>query len=310
MGQNWCNRCSKYHNTPVGRNCKRKLPKVIQESVPTRPAAIEIVSDGPGVIEKAMAEVGVSTQELVDDEVFLNPPAGETATGASVEDRLGNLELLMNKLSDKFLTPTELDKPKIHHRRHRSPSWSSSESEDGAARRSRHRRKSPSKSAFSYETLFDDEDIPVKNFEGVIYALFRTIETFIDEGKDIDGLVDHGRFLAEKAIADAYTPDTFVQFDRFVRAKASKKGFQAFNTISEQEKSRFFSLENHKEVKALKAKASKQGNRKSGGICRRFNGDLGCFARTCNYLHRCSSCGDPGHPVKDCSATKSEKQKK
>lgn len=308
MGQNWCNRCSKYHNTPVGRNFKRKLPKITHEIAPARTVDIQIVKEAPAALVDDMANVGVTGRVSDDPEIIIDAPAGETEPTLTVEERLGGIDLLMNRLSNKLLASPEENRSR--HRRHRSPSWSSSESEDGAARRSRHHRKSPSKSAFSYETLFGDEEIPVKNFEGVIYALFITIEGFIDDGKDVAGLVSHGRFLAEKAIADAYTPDTFVQFDRFVRAKASKKGFQAFDSISELEKSRFFNLENHKEVKALKAKASKQGNRKSGGICRRFNGDLGCFARTCHYAHRCDRCGDPGHPAKDCSAAKTDKTKK
>lgn len=307
MGQNWCNRCSRYHNTPVGRNCSRKLPKVLPEKL-TTPVHIPAALPVPGAM--AAENVSGGTDSLLDnrdDEVIIDTPAGETeTTTTSVENRLGSLEILMNKLSEKILSPSATSR----HRRHRSPSWSSSE--DEATHRSRHRRRSPSKSGsiFSYETLFNDEDIPVKNFEGVIYALFRTIECFVDEGKDISGLVSHGRFLAEKAIADSYTSDTFVLFDRFVRAKAGKKGYEAFNSISEQEKSRFFNLENHKEVRALKAKVSKQGNRKSGKTCRRYNGDLGCFAHTCNYVHRCANCEEVGHPVKDCKSTKMDKPKK
>lgn len=305
MGQNWCNRCSKYHNTPVGRNCSRKLPKVI----PDKPARVQIPENLPAPAATGMAGVQEPALDHRDDEVIITTPAGETeATITSVEDRLSNLESVMNKISEKLLAPSA----KSRHRRHRSPSWSSSGSEDETAHRSRHHRRSPSKSSslFSYETLFDDEDIPVKNFEGVTYALFRTIECFLDEDKDISGLVGHGRFLAEKAIADAYTADTFVLFDKFVRAKAGKKGYQTFDSISEQEKSRFFNLENHKEVRALKAKASKQGNRKSGKTCRRYNGELGCFAHTCNYVHRCANCEEVGHPVRDCKNTKSDKPKK
>lgn len=55
-------------------------------------------------------------------------------------------------------------------------------------------------------------------------ALFKTLELFREENQDIEDLIRHGRFLAEKAVADVYMPDTFVHFDKYIRSLATKKG--------------------------------------------------------------------------------------
>lgn len=62
-----------------------------------------------------------------------------------------------------------------------------------------------------------DEDIKVSSFQGVMLALFKTFQMFLADGKDVQGLVDQGLFLSEKAHADVYISDAFVQYDKFTR---------------------------------------------------------------------------------------------
>lgn len=68
------------------------------------------------------------------------------------------------------------------------------------------------------------------------------------------GLLQHGRYLSEKASADVYVMDAFVGFDKFARSVANRKGPSAFGKISDLNKNRFFSLENYKDVRALKSR--------------------------------------------------------
>lgn len=114
--------------------------------------------------------------------------------------------------------------------------------------------------------------------------------------------------MAEKAAAGVYIADSFTGYDRLVRKLASKKGLDAFGKVSELERNRFFNLENHREVRALKARVkSSSGQSKKSATCRHYNGENGCYARTCNYVHRCAICETPGHPSKECKSTKKDK---
>lgn len=239
-----------------------------------------------------------------DGEIHLGAVGGEVPPppppDPNMADRLDRLEAMMVQLSGNL---AQLAPP-----RGRSPTRSQDSSENGDPDRVRRRRKdrSPSKSRdrYSYENIFLDEDFVVKSFEGVMLALFKTCSDFIEEGLDLSGLVEHGQLLAEKATAGVYVPDAFVGYDKFVRALAGRKGPEMFGDTSEIIKGRYFNLENHKDVRALRAKA-KSGQK--AGTCRRFNSENGCFSKSCPYVHRCSGCETYGHSVKDCKSSKKDR---
>lgn len=138
-------------------------------------------------------------------------------------------------------------------------------------------------------------------------ATFRTLMCLYDEGEDISGLLKHGRFMSEKSAADVYVMDTFVNYDKYVRGLANRKGPKAFGKVHDLDKSRFFNLENYREVRALKSKATKA---KKSGICYRFNGEKGCPARNYIYSHKCSSCEQAGHSAIECKLPRKEKSTK
>lgn len=302
MGQNYCNRCDRRHNTPVGRNCSRK------KSTASHPPTVQTTVEDLDMSKVNNAILPPGSGSTDDPEIEFTMPAAGTA---SLEDRMTNLESMLSKLTENLLGEDSQEKERRPRHRHRSASWSSTDSNLDSPRKHSRRQRSPSKSTtnmLAYEAIFAKEDFRIYNFEGVMLALFKTLELFKEENHDTEGLIRHGRFLAEKAVADVYVPDTFVHFDKYVRSFATKKGFGAFNSISELDKSRFFNLENHREVRALKNK-SKQG-KKSNGTCHRYNGELGCFAQKCNYVHRCSNCEVFGHAVKDCKASHGDKSHK
>lgn len=80
-----------------------------------------------------------------------------------------------------------------------------------------------------------------------------------EDGEDISGILSHGQYMAEKAAANVYIPDAFTGYDRYDRQVASRKGPQSFATISELERSRFYNLENFREVRAFRAQNKSQG---------------------------------------------------
>lgn len=146
--------------------------------------------------------------------VFKDAPAAGAST-ALLEERVNNKETLLAKISDNLVAG---DAPKKSQQRHRSPSWSSSESSESkveGTRHSRHHRTPPSKSAsrFSYESIFPEEDIVIKSFEGVILALFNTFDLFAEGSKRTNGLDAYGKYLDEKACSESYVPEAFVGYD-------------------------------------------------------------------------------------------------
>lgn len=239
-----------------------------------------------------------------DDEIEFRDPTTPVVPTSSLEERMTNMEQILGKISDSLMGSTTTERKS--RTRHRSSSYSSVESEDQSSIRTLPHRRSPSKSInpLAYETLFPDEDIKISNFDGVMLALFKTIEVFIDEDQDLTWLVRHDRYLAEKSVADVYIPETFVNFDRHIRTLAFCKGYETFEGVSDLDKARFFNLENYREVRALKSK-SKQ-NKKSNNTCRHYNGEAGCYAKSCNYVHRCSHCETYGHALKDCKSARAD----
>lgn len=306
MGQNWCNKCQRRHNTPVGRNCTRKPKAPAPPQVYQQGSTVSELPDQVNILQPPLLTTPTTSaddnMEDHDPEVTIKTaPAAES--DSTLTARIDNLEGLMTRISENLLA---IEKPKKSRHRHRSPSASScSDSEESHPHRS---KSTPSKlvSPFAYDCIFPEEDVRITGFEGVMLALFTTIDIFVDNGKDIDGLLSHGKFLAEKAVSDSYIPEAFVGFDKFLRGKASRKGFTAFDEVTESDKSKFFNLEHHKEVRALKDRVKKQ-NKKPKGICNRYNGENGCYARICNYAHRCSTCEMVSHPAYECKSNKLDK---
>lgn len=225
----------------------------------------------------------------------------------SVEKRLDSLESLLYKLTENLWPQPDSAKTSTAHARSRSHSSAGSSIGTHAQRK---RAQSPSRYSYAYDNLFEDEDININSFEHVMIATFRTMQELCEENANLSGIISHGLFMAEKAAAGVYIADSFTGYDRLVRKKANKKGLEAFGKVSELERNRFFNLENHREVRALKARNKSSGQSKKSATCRHYNGEQGCYARTCNYVHRCAICETPGHPSKECKSARKEKASK
>lgn len=176
MGQNYCNKCDRRHNTTVGRNCTRKKPSLVT-SKPPKPVVNPAVHDQP-----EMSSVNTSVSPLDggptdDPEIHLKPPA---ATDSSLEDRMSKLESMLSHLTENLLGQESQEPEKRPSHRHRSASWSSADSNLDSPRKHSRRHRSPSKSTtnvLAYESIFPDEEFKIYNFEGVMLALFKTLET-------------------------------------------------------------------------------------------------------------------------------------
>lgn len=280
MAKRFCPKCLTRHTAPTGRNCNF-------------PVNMDFFRDGG----RYPLDEGLEDEEVQVGAVDPAAPQPDP----TMANRLDRLEAMMVQLSGNLA--------QMAPARSRSPA-ASSDSDGNIDYNRNHRRRrdrSPSKSRdkYAYENIFLDDDFTVKSFEGVMLALFKTCTDFIEDGLDLSGLIEHGQLLAEKATAGVYVADAFVGYDKYVRALAGRKGPEMFGHTSDIVKGRYFNLENHKDVRALRGKA--KGNGQKPGTCRRFNSDNGCFSKGCPYAHRCSGCEAYGHPIKDCKAAKKDR---
>lgn len=284
----FCWKCQNRHPAPTGRGCP-----------------VDILDDN---LDQEIEDINAHHSSAMG----LSEVAGEFASASDIKDlssRLDGLETLLYKISENLShDPEVLDK----FDRDSSPSKSdgSSQQERGRSpkKHSRSRRRDSSRSPsklepFSYDLVFDDDDIKISSFSQIMVATFRNLITMYEEGIDITSLLHHGRFMSEKSSADVYVTEAFTGFDKFARNLANRKGPDVFGKISEMDKNRFFSLENYKEVRAFKSKMSK-GQSKKNGVCRHFNGENGCWAKGCPYTHKCLACGINGHGAFGCQSTK------
>lgn len=236
-----------------------------------------------------------------DEDISLNKTVVEKPINKpSSDDRLDKLENMVFKLSEKLMLFTESGS------RHRSDSVSSTDSTSSEKfRQDRHssRSRSPRKLdlKYCYDQIFMDEDFKVSNFQDVMLALFKTFRLFVEEHRDVSGLIDHGQFLAEKASANVYVADAFVQYDKYTRNLASRKGPEVFGRLTEMERNRYFSIENYRDVQAFRGKLKNSSNkRKTTGVCYLYNSESGCTNKSCQYSHKCALCDIGGHASKDC----------
>lgn len=282
MGKAYCWNCSTRHNAPTGKYC---LVKPVEED-----KFVDMQE------EMAPPPAVAGSSKTPDGSYDIHLPA--TSSSDDLARRMDGLETLIYKLSEGLSGEHESE---FDHSSTTSADRSPSPRRDRHGKAPSQRYMSPSKSdEFSYDTLFESEDVQVQTFSQVMVATFRTLMALYENGQDITGLLRHGRFMAEKSAAEVYVMETFVQYDKYVRNVAGRKGIKAFGRVHDIDKSRFFNLENYKEVRALKAKPPKA---KKSGPCYRFNSNKGCTSRGCVYTHKCSSCDQMGHSLGECKAS-------
>lgn len=303
MGKRLCWKCQKRHGKPTGLKCKRPAPvnEVDLGSQHHDQAGAAMTGGGPKVPDN---------QDSFDD-ITVQMPAAQNGV-SQLEKRMDSLESMLYKFTENF-SPAK-GRSDRHGHRHRSVSVSTTSSEERhASSRRKQSKESPSRYRYKYDNIFLEEDATIKCFEQVMVATFHTLSELFEEGEDISGIISHGLFMAEKASANVYVSEAFTGYDKYVRRVAEKKGPAGFGIASELERGRYFNLENHKEVRALKNKSGKglsNNQRPKPGICRRYNGDNGCFARNCQYSHKCSTCEQVGHPARECKVSLKDKSNK
>lgn len=116
-----------------------------------------------------------------------------------LSSRLDNMESLLYKISEGL-------SKEAHDGNVSDGSKSDSNYCSLSPQHSKHKRSSrcddsPSKfDVFSYESLFEDDDIHIQTFPQVTMAPFHTLVNLNEAGVDISGFLENSKFLSEKDI--------------------------------------------------------------------------------------------------------------
>ena len=274
-------------------------------------APVQTAEEITTVADEELGAVGgvpaaVSTEEAVTT----------TETDAGVENRLNSrIDHLQNMIVDLvsgLKTPGE-KKSKDKAKKSSSPKpnrqrcWGLSDSSDSDSSEederasSTKKEKKREKKRFLHKN-FTNRGESVASFESLMMVMFRTLLEMKEEDEEIDGLLQHGLLLSEKASKDVYRQEAFLSYDEAIRRRAGREGPQAFGEVRQEEVMRHFCFENSN---ASEGKRSQKGKgKKSEKICLRFNGEDGCNVKNCTYAHKCLACDDSGHGKRDCKNIK------
>lgn len=135
-------------------------------------------------------------------------------------------------------------------------------------------------------------------------------------GYEIEGLLQHNVFIAEKAATRAYVSSGIIKYDEAVREKAREIGPLAYSSGDMSLALRFLSTEYARPHSSHNQNnVNRSGNRRSGAgnpppqrdrenrqgkvVCWLYNG-AGCYYEGCRYPHACSRCQTPGHSQHNC----------
>lgn len=139
------------------------------------------------------------------------------------------------------------------------------------------------------------------------------------QGKNIEGMLAHNLFVAEKAASRAYLSSGIVKYDEGVRGKATDIGIGAYSAGDMSLALRFLSTEyarpknnqnqnNYGQRQGIRRQTYSQAlsgyprdrdSRNSKVYCWLFNGN-GCHYDNCRYPHVCSRCLISGHNQHNC----------
>ena len=131
-----------------------------------------------------------------------------------------------------------------------------------------------------------------------------------EEGYEVTGVMEHVRFLAEKANTRTYTTQSWARYDEAVRSKARKVGLSAYSGGDLELSTRFLGADATREVRKQKLSAvskfrgGRQGwpRDKDAGqmrVCLAYNEGC-CTFQNCRYSHVCLLCKEVGHVQSEC----------
>lgn len=137
-------------------------------------------------------------------------------------------------------------------------------------------------------------------------------------GINIENMLEHNLFIAEKAATKAYQTNGILKYDEGVRERARKVGNVAYSSGDMSLALRFLTTE-YARPKSSQSQNQNGGQRQNyrrpvhnqvnnnpprevrpaRSFCWSYNG-VGCYYESCRYPHICSKCLVPGHSQHSC----------
>lgn len=282
----YCVSCGGTHKKPTGLKSQR-LQKLEQMDSFSEDESIAEVA-APAAIVDPRPELAVPPR----DQERLPKTRGEV----NHENRLARIEATMDKIAAIVLkdSPPQavVTETPRHDDRRRSPSVFSDSSRSRST--SRERRRSRPNRVYSQSRHLERGEI-ISTFESLMVSTFRTLKEMQEKGLPLEGMINHGLTMSEKAASGAYLDRACISYDASVRQRAQKLGPSAFAVPINEDLIRHFSLENSKRFQT-----QGQGSKKKKNTCFKFNSETGCNNGNCVYAHRCNSCKIDGHSARDC----------
>lgn len=289
----YCITCGGTHRKPTGQKCKRLQQLEALENQQARDAS-------PSSQE---TELAIGAEAAREEPPIVNQPLLDN-------DRFSRMEKLVERMAEVVFTdhnnnlndnqrgdgPGRNEKPQ-------GPGSDGSTSDTSG----RHvRRRSRQHKIFAQDRHVNPGEV-VNTFESLMVVTFRTLLDMGERAIPMSGLISHGLTMAEKAASGAYLDRACIAYDASVRQRALRVGHDAFGNPINEDLIRHFSLENSKRFDNRNGQG---GRKKRSNTCFRFNSDAGCNSKECIYTHRCNSCKQEGHSMKDCRASDRAKSSK
>lgn len=275
-----CVKCGQSHEKPTGLKCNKLEAETFQD--PGAPG-----DDDPELLGAVGGQADVN-----------NNPHDDQGSRFD-EDRLFAMEDLVKRMAKVVLLNSE-ERPS----RTRAAISRSSSSDDSSRSVSPKGRAPRSQRKLISQTRHVNPGETLTSFDSLMVITFKTMIELQENQLPINGILNHGLVMAEKAASGAYMDRASINYDASVRQRASKFGLGVFENPCNEDLIRHYSLENSKKFGAGQGSSYK----KKKNLCYRFNSEAGCHAKDCGFAHKCSICKLEGHSMRTCmSKDKSQK---
>ena len=152
-------------------------------------------------------------------------------------------------------------------------------------------------------------------FAGLVSALLALILAVQTAGHSVTGMLEHLRFVSDKAASKSYVTESLITYDEEIRNLAESEGLAAFSYGNQGLINKHLGVEatvaHNKKAKpkgqysGYASSNNTQGSEsKENSICWFWNHKI-CTNRFCRRLHICYVCHGTNHSQKDCKQRKS-----
>ena len=332
-----CSTCLNQHAPPTGRNCasskhKPTLPDIEEKT------ELETAFNSPAakLLDKFLS-TSTKGDMLGDDGDGVDgggagQHSGQAASSSEIlqivciqQERMKALHSTIARM-DKNISSLSGKVRKVKNQVPEIPSDTDTESDDSSGTDERRVsidapaasvpefRSSSKRHKFSLKRYMPRNVTKLVTFAGLVSALLALILAVQTAGHSVTGMLEHLRFVSDKAASKSYMTESLFTYDEEVRNLAESEGLKAFSYGNQGLINKHLGVES---TIALAKKAKPKGQYfiphstsnssmnepKESNICWFWNYRT-CTNRGCRRLHICYFCYGTNHCQKDCKSKK------